>query len=254
MTVNASAVPASRWRNLEGPSGRTVPILVGEEFDALGVALSVGMFSYSEAYRFLFDFLEPGATVLDLGAHIGTFTLAAASLGCRVVAFEAAPRNVSLLEASVAANQFDLVTVVAAAVAAEPGTLRFRPEGAFGQVSDNPELGDLVEVDAVTVPEALSRLGISSVDAIKIDIEGSEPAALDGMASLLDEETAPVLVIEGNAHTLRHFGHTPEDVLARTEALGYRNLLFHAGQLVEVTPRSVQPRTVVDYLAIRRPD
>src|SRR5438270_48046 len=45
--------------------------------------------------------------VLDLGAHIGTFALAASASGRRVLAVEPAPRNLDLLNASRRANRFD---------------------------------------------------------------------------------------------------------------------------------------------------
>jgi FkbM family methyltransferase len=250
-TSGPSTVPAAHWLHLDGPTGRPIDLLVGDEFDWLGAALTAGVFSYSDAYRLLFDLLTPGAVVLDLGAHIGTFALAAASLGCRVIAFEPSPRNAALLQASLAANHFDDVTVVPAAVVAKPGTVRFRPEGAFGQISTGNHDDRLIEVDAVTVPDVLANLEIGHVDAVKIDIEGSELGALEGMTELLVSDSAPPLVIEGNAHTLRHFGYTPGDLLARTEAAGYANYLFLFGQLVPVTPTSTQPRTVVDYLAVK---
>jgi len=61
-------------------------------------------------------YLRPGMVVLDLGAHLGVWTLLAAARGCTVVAVEANPDNASLLRASVAANHFEAVHVVAAAV------------------------------------------------------------------------------------------------------------------------------------------
>ena len=45
--------------------------------------------------------VAPGATVLDLGAHIGSFSVAAAARGYHVIAVEAGADNVELLKESV---------------------------------------------------------------------------------------------------------------------------------------------------------
>jgi predicted O-methyltransferase YrrM len=62
--------------------------------------------------------------VLDLGGHIGTFVLFAASQGCRVLSVEASPRNADLLRASAARNGCDQLAVSCTAVGEAGGRLR----------------------------------------------------------------------------------------------------------------------------------
>lgn len=63
---------------------------------------------------------EPGDLWLDIGAHIGAFSIKAAAAGCRVVAYEPEERNLALLRRNLTLNKVDdRVEVVNAAVVAE---------------------------------------------------------------------------------------------------------------------------------------
>ncbi len=54
----------------------------------------------------------------------------------------------------------------------------------------------------------LGRLGWDRVDAVKLDVEGAELAAIRGMAGLLSGPNAPIVLYESNTHTLQFFGDT----------------------------------------------
>ncbi len=119
--------------------------------DRIAVDIARGDWSPPAALRCVLDLLAPGATLLDLGAHLGTVALCAARRGAKVVAVEASPRNAYCLAQSVEANGLD-VTVLPVAVAATRGRLHFREDGPFGQVTDDPAA---VEVEALPVGEIL---------------------------------------------------------------------------------------------------
>jgi FkbM family methyltransferase len=194
--------------------------------------------------------LEPGHFVLDLGAHLGTFSLAAAARGARVVAVEASPRNAEFLRASARANDFGSLRVVEVAVNDAPGVVRFRHEGAWGQITDGWAPG-VVEVQAQPVSEILREDDVGRVDLVKLDVEGSEIAAIRGMHDLLAAPDAPPVMYEGNAHTLRMFDATPERLIDAFAQLGYANYLIGEQELMPVGPESFQPDTCVDYLAVK---
>ena len=78
-----------------------------------------GTFEISET-RLVQAFLRPGMTFLDVGAHIGYYTLIAARLvgdGGRVVSFEPGAATRAQLEANVARNGFRNVEIRAEALA-----------------------------------------------------------------------------------------------------------------------------------------
>jgi FkbM family methyltransferase len=213
--------------------------------DRIAVDIARGIWSAPAALRCVLDLLTPGATLLDLGAHLGTVSLCAARRGAKVVAVEASPRNARCLELSVAANGLD-VTVMPVAVAAARGRLRFHEDGPFGQVTEDP---GAVEVEALTVPDILERAKIGRVDVVKIDVEGLELTVLDGMRDLLSSDPGPVVVIEGNGFTLAAANLVPGDLLVRLHEYGLRTWRIGDGSLAPTRPEELQPETVADYLA-----
>jgi len=239
---------------------RTITFLDGVRFDVvfdpaasdpLSAAYAEGRFPHGPFSGLLPALLRPGANVLDLGAHLGSFALVAAALGCQVVAVEACPRNAALLQASAARNGYDQLRVVHAAVSDRPGTLEFCSYGPFGLVALPSVHLPRVAVRAVTVDGLLAEIGWERVDVLKMDVEGSEVAAICGMSQLLARPDAPPLIYESNGHTLHLFGQTPGGLRAALEGFGYRNYQIEPGELVPVGPDDLQVDVVADCLACR---
>jgi FkbM family methyltransferase len=239
-----------RWARLDLPRGESLRIAVPPSGDVIGDHLQIVGGYFPPTFDLALGMLEPGSVVLDLGAHLGTFSLAAAARGVRVIAVEASPRNAEFLRASARANGFDDIVVVQAAVSDDSGTVRFREEGAWGQITDE-WAPSVVEVRAQPVSNVLRDHGAARIDLVKLDVEGSEIAATRGMRDLLTGPDAPTVVYESNAHTLRMFGATPEGLIREFGQYGYTSYLIGAGDLVPVGQESFQPETCVDYVAVK---
>lgn len=243
-------IPGGHPVRLRLPSGGALELFVPPSGDLIGDYIQQAGEYFPSEYEISLKMLDPDAVVLDLGAHLGTFSLTAAAQGHRVIAVEASPRNASFLRASAHANGFDDVVVVEAAVSDAPGVVRFRHEGAWGQITAGWS-PDLVEVRAETVAGILRGLDLERVDFVKLDVEGSELAVIGGMRDLLAAPDAPPVMYEGNAHTLRMFDATPEKVIDAFAQLGYTSYLVGDAELMPVTPQSFQPDTCVDYIAVK---
>jgi FkbM family methyltransferase len=223
--------------------------------DALADAIREGRYkNVPPHFRIVLDMVEPGSVVVDLGAHLGTFAVAAASRGARVIAVEAAPRNVAALHRTVERNGFTNMTVMPAAVSDRIGTVSFAEMGAWGRITTGVFEGVATEVEALPLPSILERAGADRVDVVKMDVEGSEPMAIAGMRQLLDDSGAPAIVFESNPLALREVARaTVNDLLRPLARHGYLlYLLTPPGQFLRrARPEAWQPDSVVDYLAVK---
>jgi len=138
----------------------------------------------AEEYAALKACTRPGATVLDLGANVGAYTLLLAQwvgAGGHVYAFEPASASRAGLERLVSINGVaDRVTIRPDAASSRSGVCRFIQRGIDGgnriaHASDT----DTVEVPATTVDEFCGAFRVTP-DVIKIDVEGAELEALRG--------------------------------------------------------------------------
>jgi FkbM family methyltransferase len=234
------------------PDGRRVDICVAtDESDDVSLSLAGGGYVIPAHYRLVEALAGSPGRGVDLGAHIGTFSLYAASLGHAVVAVEASERNVALLRESAKANDFDRIDVVHAAVSGVRGYVEFTEMGPYGLVK--PPLLDwpTVRVPALTLDDLLEDLGWRDVDFVKMDVEGSEVSALSGMRRLITETDVP-LVFESNGHTLHLFDESPGRLLAALHEVGYRTWEIGDRHLIPVAPQDLQYQCVVDYLALKR--
>ena len=195
--------------------------------------------SYERVTRQLFrEAVGPGMHVLDIGAHVGYYTLVAAreaGTQGRVHAFECDPRSYRFLCHNVKINvpRANVVTVPRA-VAGRPGTRAFFLHGEAGGSSLWSRRGDetSIEVEATTVDDIL---GGEAAHVIKMDIEGAELGALEGMERTLASSPSPVLFVECNPRALAAAGGSSRALLERLAALGFRV------QIIDESRRALRP-------------
>jgi FkbM family methyltransferase len=155
--------------------------------------------------RFLLEsLLNPGMTFIDLGANIGFYSLAAAKKiqrNGKVYAFEPQPLCCKVLRQSVHANGYDgLVDVIEKGVSNKTTTcalhLKYPGDGG-ASLYVNPQEGiKPFLVETVTLDDFFENKGWPTVDLIKMDIEGAEQAALEGMKQLVGRNPDLKLIIE----------------------------------------------------------
>ena len=131
--------------------------------------------------------IQAGDIVIDAGAHVGESTYAAIRAGAaRVVSVEPDADNLAALRRNLAREiESGEVVVIEKGVYDREGALTFvhREGSRDGFFVEGPVSSDALPV--TTIDRIVRDLALSRVDFIKMDIEGSEVAALTGAADTL---------------------------------------------------------------------
>jgi len=173
--------------------------------------------------------VEPGDTVLDVGAQLGyitSFLAARVGSGGHIYAFEPDPKALEQLRKTVAGNRQDQVTIFPLAASDREGELSFfaSPTVGWSTAVDGTSRENLeqIRVPASRIDDLDEASRIKRpVRLIKLDVEGWECEALDGMQKLLARDR-PYVVTELAQVLLQPCGHTTADLLDRIVRHGYR--------------------------------
>ena len=224
-----------------------------EANDPIAQALLNGTYCIPRSFELCHGLLWPGNRVFDAGAHIGTFALPAASIGCEVAAVEASRENVELLKASMHRNKYNAgqtrFHVVDCALGNLSGKRPFEGYGPFGGLAPSFADGQTVEVDVRRADDVVDELGWEGVDLVKIDVEGGELLVLEGMSHIL--AATPMIMYESNAPRLQRMGVSPANLVRLLGAAGYTSYAVDNIALRELVPPFIQYEGVIDHLAVR---
>ncbi len=150
----------------------------------------------------LLELLPQGATVVDVGAFVGTHTLAFARHAggaCRVHAFEPNPWSFELLARNLDLNDVRNVSAYRVALSDAAGALGFAHAAESGGNFGHAELVDPREAEGLIVEATtLDAIGLRQCDLMKIDVEGMEADVLRGGRITLDR-CRPIVYCECNA-------------------------------------------------------
>ena len=133
--------------------------------------------------------IKKGNVVLDIGAHVGYYALLAAKLvgeNGKVYAFEPDPRNFECLKKNVEQNGYKNVVCLNKAVSNRTGKTKlfFSEETDNSQIVNRKDGKKSVTVDVTTLDNFFENKN-PRADFIKIDVEGAEGLALEGMTNLI---------------------------------------------------------------------
>lgn len=154
-----------------------------------------------------------GKNVVDIGGHIGGFTLAALAKGANVTAVEVLPENVDMIRDSVGLNAFSgSLNMVHKAIGKTTGEVIkacYNPVPSDKDTENHHEFigvttvdtgGASIEVESISLDDVLKDL--DEVEVLKIDCEGAEWPAFAGVSP---EQIAKVKLIVGEVHPLAEY-------------------------------------------------
>ena len=211
--------------------------------------------------EFILNKLKPGNTVIDIGAHVGIYSLPMSKivgpLG-KVVAFEPNPKNLELLHWNIDTNGCKNIRVEQQALrnrssvsdllisGINTGDHRFYGNGYVGTIP----------VMCTTLDKYL-KIG-TKVDAIKMDIQGGEGEAFYGMKRVLKENPNVFILWELSPEQLLNAKTEPLELLDFLEDLGFKQSIIDetdgtikeyksSGELLEQCPK----RSYINILSER---
>ncbi|RUL84921.1 FkbM family methyltransferase [Tautonia sociabilis] len=198
--------------------------------------------------------LAPGATVLDVGANIGSFAIVAGRLvgpGGVVHAFEPDPMAFERLCRNVELNGLANVHCYPLAIGGRTGSFEFytHRQANFSSLLDGVDTRNAGEMMVTTVTvrtlaDVIAELGLERIDLLKVDCEGAEHEIVD----TLDADTAEMmaqLVMETHAVP----GRSRSALIRRLSELGFavrgrgvpRELVRAKGRPALVDPHPSRP-------------
>jgi FkbM family methyltransferase len=202
------------------------------------------------------DNIKPRQTVLDLGANLGFYSILTASLvgkHGRVFAFEPLPRNAELIKASLTENLYDNITVINAAVSNRVGKTKlylspyYTSEHSLFDLHYSTGIKstlDTIDVELITIDGFMKKDDKPKIDFIKMDIEGSEGHAIEGMENTIRESKKMTLLSEYWPNALMN-SINPKEYLERLSGIGFK--IFH----IDGLKQAVYPVTVQEMLRIQ---
>jgi FkbM family methyltransferase len=197
--------------------------------DAVGLNIIRGVYE-PEIAAYFCSLLQPGMTVVDVGANIGFFTLMAANrVGPtgRVVAFEPLAENGAALVRMVEENSLRSIVQVEQQALSDRAGESILTMGRFAHSSGGAYLAPTADVQPgfLTQPTPVATLDsfpeVRDVSVIKIDVEGAEPLVFRGGRSIL-QTARPIVICELHHRQLQLVaGIGVDDLIAELHAFGY---------------------------------
>lgn len=150
--------------------------------------------------KILYDHAEPNTNVLDIGAFIGTHTLALADIknkgNGKVYSFEPQPWACNNIKESIKKNKIKNVKLFNVALSNENGYIQFcsdRTGGSTICTEKQKKLNTWDDVYKIKM-KTLDSLNIKNISIMKVDVEGHEMAVLEGALNTIQREKPKILI------------------------------------------------------------
>ncbi len=195
-----------------------------------------------EAHNILKKLIKDKATILDIGANKGWYSVIFAKVANDGVVYAIEPTTSAFeeLEENVKINNLTNVVTCKVAFSNYSGkgrmTIPFDHSAlAYLELQSNDENRN--EVNVMTLDDFVREKEISSVDLIKIDAEGSEYNIIMGAKELLTSHNAPIIFIEAFDNCLLRYGKNTGDLIRVLTQYGY--YVYNVETLEEYTNKCV---------------
>lgn len=195
-----------------------------------GDSLGLSVFGVFEPFmtKMVNKEVKEGDVVVDIGASIGYYTLIFAKLvgeNGKVFAFEPAPDIFALLDKNVKTNGYKNVIMKQNAVSNKTEKSKLYLCGYNNMAHTLCDLHDgyhqWVEIESIKLNDYFADYN-GKIDLIKLDVEGAECAAVEGLSNLLEKNKNVKIITEFHPKWLKMFGSDPEEYLNLLVKYGFK--------------------------------
>lgn len=212
----------------------------------LDISDTVGHTNYysigDQAEQLLFDFVQQGMVVIDIGANIAATTLNLAKRalpGGKIFSFEPSPYNYQRASENISLNNFSNIKLINQGLGNEKTTAFLYNVNSHNRgmqrILNNDEGAVSYEKAAVeidTLDSSMQKFDIPKPSLIKIDVEGYEFKVLKGgMETIM--KYMPALFIELDDNNLREQGSNAKELIQSLIQLRYKIVNAATGSRVD---------------------
>lgn len=194
---------------------------------------------YEAEEPIVYNLIEDGYCIFDIGAHIGWFALNFASRfpNSKIYAFEPIKETYEILEKNIKINSIKNI------ITNNYGFSNTSRDGDFyyfkggSAVSSernllNHKKTEIKRVRLEVLDAKFASLGINKLDFLKCDVEGNELFVLEGARKTISK-ALPILYIELYDPWCQEFGYSANDVFTMLQGFGYKCFSIEDGKCSE---------------------
>ena len=193
-----------------------------DDKDSLG--LSVSRTHEKTETEIVKQVVKEGDIVIDVGAHIGYYTLIFAKIvgnKGKVFAFEANKKNFEVLEKNVLKNNFKNIICENMIVSDKIGKVQmYSLDSSTANRLFDEGNNENIEVDSITLDEYFKKRS-KKIDFIKLDIQGAEPLAIKGMNKIIEDNSELKIIQEWWPDGIKKFDIEPTEHIINLQKKGY---------------------------------
>jgi FkbM family methyltransferase len=159
--------------------------------------------------------------IVDVGAHIGSFSLMVARNAYKVLAFEPESSNYQMLKKNVKLNHLENMSVFEMAVSGRSGHQDIYTYRGGSSSDYSLYKRGIVDIKAgristISIEDIIAREGLPRIDLLKLDCEGAEH---DILRNISFETASKIMGIAMETHSLP--SEVSVDIPSRLEELGF---------------------------------
>ncbi len=180
--------------------------------------------------KYFDSIIQPSDIVIDIGVHMGDYSLLAASRinTGHVLSFEPSREALRVFNLNITINKYEeKITVYPVVASAQNGYVDFvdNTRSEISHIQFERSLEKTSKTKTVKIDDILSKKTYKKVKIAKIDVEGAELFVLRGMEKSLSGHVIEQILVEINSDC-KNYGFTPEETINYLRSFGYKLYFF----------------------------